>query len=323
MKLILRSVLVFALAFAAYNAALAVLPPHWKLGGRAGSQYEQNLMRAQAYLALPAPPPVVVAGTSVASRLESLPADWFNLAFSGGSTFTGLEILARSDAVPPVVLVETNVLVTRDLDRPMVDAAFDPALRRARQVMPGLLEANKPAHVLLRAADPASRTGFTIHPPGRSRPALAAPPSTSPATSPTSTPAEVEPDLPVGMPPDLYRELVRMQVAHEAVPVPPSRLDEIEANLRRHVEPLERRGATVIFFEAPEHPDVMAQTAMRAVRERLAAAFPPPRYAWVPAVDPRDYRTTDGVHLTGPGTVRYGRVLEDAVAAAKRTRISP
>lgn len=313
MKLIVRSILVFVLAFGAYHVVLGFLPPQWKTGGRAGSQYEQNLMRTQAYLALPEPPPVVVVGTSVASRLETLPTDWFNLAFSGGSTFTGLEILARSDAVPPIVLIETNVLVTRDLDRTMVDAAFNPVLGRARRSMPGLLEAQKPAHVLLRSVDPVSRDGFVIHPLGRSQ---AAPPS--PATSP----AEAEPDVPAGMTADFHHELIRLQVAHEATPVPEAKLAEIEGNLRRYADDLERRGATVIFFEAPQHPDVMAQTAMRTARERLAAAFPSPRYAWVPAVEPHDYHTTDGVHLTGPGTIRYGRILMDVVAAVSADRLA-
>ena len=46
-----------------------------------------------------------------------------------------------------------------------------------------------------------------------------------------------------------------------------------------------------------------------------------PRYAWTPVVDANDYHTTDGVHLTGPGAIRYAGLLVQtlkSIEAAKR-----
>jgi hypothetical protein len=322
MKLMVRSLIVFFVAFAGYQVVLACLPPYWRAGGRAGSQYEQNLMRAQEFLYNAGNPKVVIAGTSIASRLESLPADWFNLAFSGGSTFTALDILAHSRKAPQFVLIETNVLVTRDLDAQMAGDVSNPLLADARRTFPAMLEANKPQHVLERAVDPASSRGFVIYPPGHSHGPVA------PASQPgglatdgghqlagTTFPADPpEPEVPVWMRPELYHELVRMQVANAAAPVSEERLRAIVTMMRHYVSTLEARGSTVVFFEAPEHPEVMTQAAARALQTRLKMEFPPSRYAWVPPVDPHEFRTTDGVHLTTPGTIRYCQLLVSTVA---------
>src|SRR4051812_48968235 len=169
MKMTLKSMLVALICFVAYQGLYSRLPPHWQAGGRAGSEFERNVMRAEEFYYSPEPPRVVVAGSSISSRLLNLPPDWFNLAFSGGSVFTSLDIITRSDKVPAYVLIEVNVL-TRGLEPDIADRMAEPFLDRAHRTFPVLLESSKPTHVLERAFDPTSCNGMTQPPPGRSSP---------------------------------------------------------------------------------------------------------------------------------------------------------
>ena len=86
-------------------------------------------MRAEAYFHGQGDPPVVVVGSSISERLLDLPEGWFPLAFPGGNSFTGLEIILRSGKHPKYVLIETNVLNAQP-DKQMLDTLSDPILRR-------------------------------------------------------------------------------------------------------------------------------------------------------------------------------------------------
>src|SRR5262249_16227935 len=68
-------------------------------------------------------PAVVLVGSSVAWRLKE---EYFslgrvrNLALAGGSPLTSLEIVAKQQQLPKIVLIETNVL-SRPADRALVE----------------------------------------------------------------------------------------------------------------------------------------------------------------------------------------------------------
>jgi hypothetical protein len=284
MRTILTSLLICAVLLAGYNELVQrrLRAMHTS---SAGSQYEQNLMRAQSFVYTRWQPKVVIAGSSISARLVRHPAEWFNLSFAGGSAFTALEILLRSEKTPDLVLIETNVLTIPE-DEKLLSSLFYPGMVEARRRWPALREAYKPSHVLVAAL----------------------PEGDSETTALSG---------------DRLREQIARRTRELAAPLAPAELDSIAARLRRYVRALQERGTRVAFFEAPEYPGSMPSPQKTSLRQRLREEFPPDRYAWVPPVDASDYATTDAVHLEPASADRYARVMArfvsnlDGVAATR------
>src|SRR5438552_16364939 len=103
MKLIVKSILICFVLFAAYHLVVKRLPARLQAGGGAGSQPERNLIATENYYYTRKNPPVVIVGSSIAERLHDLPGDWYQLTFPGGNVFTGMEVILRSNKRPKYV----------------------------------------------------------------------------------------------------------------------------------------------------------------------------------------------------------------------------
>jgi hypothetical protein len=278
MRTILPSIAVCIALLVGYDAVLRVLPPAWKIGS-VGSQWEQNIMRAESLVHMSRPPAVLMAGSSVSYRLNDLPAGWYNLSFGGAGAMTGLELLRRDGLTPPVVLIEVNLLHIEP-DQALLDPVLNPLFMRLRARLPALREANNPHLVGLRAA----------------RQLL-------PRSPASETPLR----------PDLRETLLAKRMDEISRPLDQAQLDVISARLHGLVDWLQARSVKVIFYEVPEHPLATDAPRPTSLRTRLLAEFPPDRYAWVAAQDASSYETSDPVHLTKSSATRYCRVLASEV----------
>lgn len=124
-----------ALLLAAWAGVLRALPFRAHL---AESNYESNLIRLQHAL-LGEPAPLALVGSSITGRL--LP-EYFtdtpvpriaNLGLDGGGPLLGLDLLATRSNVPPVVVIEANLLMVPEgvNDQAMRDAVASPGFRLA------------------------------------------------------------------------------------------------------------------------------------------------------------------------------------------------
>jgi hypothetical protein len=109
------------------------------------SQWQENITKAQEYLLDDRPHPYVLVGSSLFGRLieADLGPGFRNIAFSGGSLFTGLELVARKPADTKIVFIETNMIL-RDTDEAVLSNAFRPVLAPLRTYLPGLRERCQP-----------------------------------------------------------------------------------------------------------------------------------------------------------------------------------
>lgn len=259
---------------------------------KAAAQFDQNVMKAQSFIYARWQPKVVIAGSSISARLTSHPKEWYNLAFAGGSAFTALDIIDKSESKPDVVLIETNVLTVAE-DHRLLDSLFFPILSKARDRYPGLREQYKPSHVLVTALP-------------------------SPESSNKSS----------GLSADRFGEQVDRRLKELATEPKDEALEAIVEKLQAYVKKLQNKGIRVAFFEVPEYDKSTNLPKPTAVRKAVQRAFPESQYAWVPFVDAEDYTTTDAVHLDSSSAKRYANVVADYVAAlsaspATRPRANP
>ncbi|ODM75698.1 hypothetical protein A6X20_31770 [Bradyrhizobium elkanii] len=74
----------------------------------------------------------VIAGTSLSGRMLDdyfAPANIENLALSGGSTVTGLKLVAEAEPAPKLVLIEANIL-GRSVNQDLIDRATQTSVLR-------------------------------------------------------------------------------------------------------------------------------------------------------------------------------------------------
>jgi hypothetical protein len=309
MRTILQSFAVCVVLLGTWHLTVNRLPTKYRVGGNVGSQQEQNVIRGETFVYANQQPRVVVVGSSIANRLKDLPRDWFNLSFNGGSAFTGLEIIARADKRPKVVLIETNMLLL-PADDQQLRQLFTPGVYQARRRLAFLAETNKPHLVAQRALiEGDERTSSPARP--------------APGGSWSSPTEPAEPDAAeTALSREQYESLSARRAGELADAIDANALDRIVADLKYHVVNLEKRGVEVVFFEMPEHSDFADAPRPTSVRRKLKDAFPEDRYAWVPDADRGTYRTTDFVHLTAAGSKRYAELLKSFLSTQLPTKES-
>jgi hypothetical protein len=241
---------------------------------------ERNIGEAQHVIFGRGGPPVVLVGSSLASRFQYRTFDrcFRNLALAGQSSLTGLALLAASDIRPRVVLIETNVL-HRDLDSAFLSDVEGPLKRRVSVFQAGNRPVNLVTSYLTSLRYP-NELAFVA------------------AAESAVDPRVVELGL-------------SLQVKQYAITIDPltlqARLDEFRAAITR----LQADGVQVILFEMPVDPALREAPRAVQIRRAMRQTFPALDYwdlATWPGIDP--IRTRDGLHLVLADALRTGKALE-------------
>jgi hypothetical protein len=214
--------------------------------------------------------PIVVLGSSIARGLP--PVGWerqdvCTIALVGQGSFLGLEVLAKFPAAPKVLFVESD-FGFRDAPADQVAIFTDPLRQALHDWLPLTTAQGNWINILWRIQYPAVPELFR--------------------------PTESW---------DTWREMRKVyadiHVSTYRDQVNDWWRDHIEGNLKRTTElvrQIERRGTTVIFFDAPLDPRVAALPIIDLWGRMMHAAFAD--HPWF-ADAPEKYYLTDGVHFTG------------------------
>ncbi|WP_143000173.1 MULTISPECIES: hypothetical protein [unclassified Helicobacter] len=216
-------------------------------------------------------------GSSLAARLDKdllESAGIYNLAFAGGSVQSGLEIIKRSNKIPQILYIETNVLFERDADSAMLGILFDPLLFKARYYLPALQEKYQPLNVF---ASFIKRFG------GKSDEEKRA----------------IKRDEKIY---NLSMEgfLKRYQQPLASLPNYQNRLD----SLQKQLQYFENKGVKIIFFTMPIDPLLAKQPRFIEENTLLKQTF---SYPFLPMPKHSEYETTDGIHLLYESSERFSK----------------
>jgi hypothetical protein len=266
-----RSFLIALAMLLVYNVCL--LSPRVRHQFSIQSQWQKNLITAQNYVLAKRAPEIVLVGSSLAAQLpqKALEPTIYNLSFSGGSMFTGLDLIEAAKVKPKLVLIEMNVVV-RKSDPQVIDNVSRPMFAWLRRFAPAFQEQYQPANLL------AGRfTRMPIEKLSESKNRLA--PETSKQKS------------------DVFKRMLDIALETNRTSLAPAFLSEQVAALHRHVTRLESQGVRCAFVQMPIDPAVAASTRRTQVRTKLLEEFPQTRYQWIRPEPDRIYATTDGNHL--------------------------
>lgn len=259
----LLSILATALlAIAGYAAFVQLVPVTITTGQNQG---DTNMIRAQDYLSAQDRVKLVLAGSSLTFRLppSELGSETANLAFAGGGSLTGLEVVEEAGASPKLVMVEVNSLA-RELDRDFVRALVRFPDRQLR------------AHVR------AFRTGYD--PVNLAWHGMAA-----------LLHKEDSPPVP---PANVVRQLTEVQRQDLSRAPDIARLRRNLAVMKELVQSLQARGIRVGFFAMPVDAGLENLPGEAVPRQLAVGAFPRDRFCWIDLAVAGGTHTVDGIHLT-------------------------
>lgn len=298
--MIKKSLLAALVMLGAYHLLL----PHLshKLFQLSGQQ-RANYLRAQNYIYAPHGATAVIVGSSMSQELNDqiLGPHYYNLSLSGGSLYTGLEIICRSNQLPKIVLIETNV-PGRDADEELLHDLSTPWLLGLRRHSAIFREEGRPSNFVAGIAEACVRKSsqwasrfFTG----------------SNWTDVSSAPAE-------RLPPALLSRL--MLVDREYLDVVPSAelVAKETTKLARYVDVLTRKGCKCEFFEMPMDSSLSDLSTPTVWRQALHRQFPNEKNRWLSFAHDHNYQTKDGVHLVRTEADR----LTQAIIAATEAEVN-
>jgi hypothetical protein len=237
------------------------------------------------YVAEPKPD-LVLVGSSVTWRLKEeyfAPAKVRNLALAGGSSLTGLAIVAAQKELPKITLIEANIL-SRGIDAAMVErfsggGDASPAFFRPVRMAVAAFEMWN--HAPPDAAHSAA-----------AREALLARPAD-----------------------DFDNRISLDRALHENTYDPSAAVRDSVDRIRPLIEAIERRGSRALLIEVPFQPAMAKSTSATVTRQIMAAAFPR-QDQWLRIEPPAaELRWADGVHLDERSAALVARAIEQALAA--------
>lgn len=267
-SVILSGLLSFVIISILYYIVVSLLPKD--LNGT--NQWQTNVLKAQEYLFSKKQYSIVLVGSS---ELYNVPVNeisnnYFNLAFAGGCSSTGLEIVIQRNIKPKVLFVEMNNTVIRGLDKNMLKQC------EWWHELPFGRENNRPDYVVGNAYNLLKE---------RIRP-----------KKKELKDAEIN-----------LSEVARQVAGNQEFKSPEIFKENIQ-HTKVLIDLLRDEGVYVVLVEPPNNLDLYNTPNFREVRKYAQEVFPEKEYDWY-TVDWSEYTTGDGIHLQPASAMRYANDL--------------
>ncbi|MCU0545787.1 MAG: hypothetical protein MUE44_27080 [Oscillatoriaceae cyanobacterium Prado104] len=289
---ILRPVLIFLFVMSLYQVLVSggVLP-----ASDGVSLIQNNIVKAQRYVYQDnSGLKMVMVGSSLAANLQvkDIGEGVKSIALGGGASQTGLEIIKRNNSKPPLVLVEINDTIAREVDSDLVNSLYNPVFYWVRRYLPMMREEYRPVSVFVDSLKSRSRSDLR-----------------------KLSREELDRLEARNLTPEVSKKGIQMTVDAESKPLSAKDTARItkEAELIKNqiAEIQTNSGAKVVLFDIPQDSLVDAQIRRKQVRELAKKLFPPDSFEWVPPPPAREWRTNDGIHLIRSDARDFAEFLRD------------
>ena len=293
LRSIWRPVLIFLFLMSFYQVLVSggVLP-----ASEGVTQRQNSIVRAQRYVYQDdSDLKMVIVGSSLAANINEkhIGEGVKSIAFGGGSSKTGLEIVKKSKSKPQIVLVEINdVNFLREIDAKLVDSLYHPIFYWMRQYLPMLREEYRPVSVFINSFKRRAQQNQER----MSRKELDS--------------LEIR-----NVSPQLSQKAIQTAVDYDSQPLSEKDAETMKqgADLMRNqiAEIQKNTGAKVVLFDIPRESRVNATLRIKQVGELAKKLFPSDRFEWLPPPKEREWRTNDGIHLIRSDARDFAEFLRD------------
>lgn len=288
----IRKALIYSLLFVAgYCIVIMLFRPNTQI---AQHQWQSNFIKAQNFIYNKESDTVhnVIIGSSLSCRLvmDSL-KDYYNLSFSGQSIYDGLNILSHKNKFPKNIFIETNIVFRKE-DENFIASLSNPVLYNTRLFIPSLRDGKQPLAII------GEKCSFLVG--GllsRLKPA---------------TPANADGLQTASQNNDLFEKILKRETENYSVAPPEKLVKESFDRLAAYLEPMQKKGVNIVFFEMPVNYNLIDLAESVSVRKNFYKKFPPGQYSYIEVPDNSHYKTTDGLHLNSEEAIQYTTYFQQA-----------
>lgn len=275
-----KIILIFVVLFVGYNIYLILAKPEISMYQ---NQQQGNISKVQNYI-YGKKYDVVIVGSSLANTMKQsfFNYDIYNLAFSGGSSLSGLELIKKSGRIPKAILIESNIIFQRDIDDSMIDKIYQPILWKIKRYIPALREKYQPLNIVAT---------FLKNTQGKSHN-------------------------------QRMKDKRNQKVFENSMKLMLKSIDEPLANfehrisaLKRLVSYFESHGVKVCFFELPVEKEIQHSLKYEQTKDILLKS----KYNFVELFsDSLIYETSDGIHLIYSSAYKISNEIEKVVSGTNK-----
>ncbi len=227
---------------------------------------------------------MVLVGSSITAKIQAddIGDEVSNIAMRGGSTQTGLEIVKQKQSKPPILLVEINETIARELDPEVIGSLYNPFLSFLRINLPMFKQEYRPVSVLLYGLTRLvkwkreSREKIFVNSPLREK---------------LIKRKEQEWNSPLS---DEQREIIIKEAG----------------KIKKQLSEIAKNRVRVVLFDLPREAHLENTVMKKQVRELMKELFPSDSFEWLPNPD-SSWETTDGVHLKIADAKAYAVYLKE------------
>lgn len=250
---------------------------------------------------------MVTVGSSLTVNLpiDDIGSSVINLGMAGGCTQTGLEAVWRNSSRPAILMIEINETISRKLDARMIDFIYNPLLYTVRLYMPMLREEYQPVSVFLTRVVP------LIHQLKSTKRLVNKQKDNNPV---------------VNVDQKLTDTLIRQITEDYKNPLSENekRLLRQEARaIKIKISKIRKDGVRVVLFDVPRDSQVQATVRGKQLHALMKELFPVNDFEWLPEPPPRQWTTSDGLHLVSSDARDYVAFLKKQLFIKNTTLSKP
>ena len=235
----------------------------------------------------------VIVGSSLAARILTDSLDrFYNLSFSGLSTFEGLRIILEKEHLPKNIFIETNMIL-RGEDMEFTTSLFSPYTYYSQSYLPALRTGKEPLAIVIETAQKIVK--------GK--------PDENNKRNKGKNPSQ---DISASDP--LFKKVLAGHISNYSNKPDSIRLHNSMEKLKELVEMLRERNVNVVFFEMPVDSSLCGLPLFSALRETIHQTFPKNEYHYIEQPACGNYITTDGLHLPSLDAIKYTHYFKNKIA---------
>jgi hypothetical protein len=244
------------------------------------SQWQQNLYTTERYILETQKgtdiPDIIFVGTSLTNRLdfEHDSKCIYNLSLQGDSSLTGLTVISKSPQIPHNIFVEINI-PNLHVNNYIVDKSLGALPRTFNIFKVENMPINFAINIIQQFRD-------------------------------------IKEESSVAFNTETLKTALVLQIKQYSKTIDLNTLEKSKYEFISLINELESRGATVIFYEMPIHPDLEQLPRAVQIRDFFLKTFPNHRLLlYKELTKGNNIKTTDGIHLLRSEATSVVKVFED------------
>lgn len=278
-------------------------------------QWQSNFIKIQRYAyQKPSKSNIVLVGSSLTANLEAayISSHGINLGMSGGSVQTGIQAVRRNPSKPGMLLVEINGTTTEKTDYKLINSIYNPFLYSLRLYFPMLRQEYQPISVFMPQITSLNYKIKSLKDRIINR--------LIPRNKPPSNRQLFDGNS------NVTEKVIAQEVAKRKYPLTETQkrlFIEENQSIKSQILQFRKEGVQVVLFDIPLDQQLQNTVTEKQIKALMKEIFPTKNFDWLPEPSPRQWKTSDGIHLVSSDAKDYTDFIRNELLNKKVALFKP